>query len=398
MNSGPQNQKITIKKILIVDDMRENIYLLVTLLKGNGYEVVSAENGVEALEKLKKENIDMIISDILMPKMDGFQLCRECKSDEILRKIPFIFYTATYTDKKDEEFALGLGADKFLIKPLAPDEFIKRLNSFIEEYKYATYEAPKIPIKEEGVYLVEYNERLIVKLEKKMLDLEIEVEKSKQAEERAVTSLREKEILLREIYHRTKNNMQVICALIDLQSEYSKDEQVLKLFKATEVRIKAMALAHEKLYQSKNLSRINLKSYIEDLSERTFKAYQMDREKISLKIIADDVSLSIDQAVPFGLVINEIISNSLKHAFPDNSEGEVKIKLCSTDNGEIELRVADNGIGMPKDFDISNTNTLGLQIITNLVRNQLKGKVDVGPENGVEYLIKFRETERPIRV
>ena len=146
--------------------------MLETLLKGSGYEVVSAKNGVEALEKLKKDFFEMIISDILMPKMDGFQLCRECKSDDTLRKIPFVFYTATYTDKKDEEFALSLGAEKFIIKPADPDVFLSILEGVIKEYQERALVAPKKPIEKEEVYLAEYNKRLIQKLEKKMLDLE----------------------------------------------------------------------------------------------------------------------------------------------------------------------------------------------------------------------------------
>jgi response regulator RpfG family c-di-GMP phosphodiesterase len=159
-------------RILIVDDMEENLYFLETLLKGSGYKVVAARDGVEALEKLKEEPIDMIISDILMPKMDGFQLCRECKKDDSLKKIPFIFYTATYTDKKDEEFALSLGAEKFIVKPQEPEAFLKILKEVIEEHKKGLLVAPKEPIKEEEIYLAEYNKRLIKKFEKKMLDLE----------------------------------------------------------------------------------------------------------------------------------------------------------------------------------------------------------------------------------
>lgn len=159
-------------KILVVEDNKENLYMLETLLKGSGYDVISAKNGVEALEKLKKDSIDMIISDILMPKMDGFQLCRACKSNDMLRKIPFVFYTATYTDVKDKEFALSLGAEMFIIKPVDPNVFLKILESIIKEHKKRGFVTPKRPIGEEIVYLEEYNKRLIIKLERKMLDLE----------------------------------------------------------------------------------------------------------------------------------------------------------------------------------------------------------------------------------
>ena len=159
-------------KILIVDDIKENLYLLETLLKGSGYEVVTAKDGLEALAKLKEESIDLIISDILMPQMDGFQFCRECKKDDSLKKIPFIFYTATYTDKKDEEFVLSLGADRFILKPQEPEIFLKILKEVIEEHKKGAYIAPKEPIKEEEIYFERYSKRLVHKLEKKMLDLQ----------------------------------------------------------------------------------------------------------------------------------------------------------------------------------------------------------------------------------
>jgi len=159
-------------KILIVDDMEENLYLLETLLKGSGYEVVSAKDGLEALTKLKEESVDLIISDILMPQMDGFQFCRECKKNDRLKKLPFMFYPATYTDKKDEEFALSLGADKFILKAQEPEALLKLLSEVIEKHKKGILTVPKEPIKEEEeTYFVKYNERLIKKLEKKTLDL-----------------------------------------------------------------------------------------------------------------------------------------------------------------------------------------------------------------------------------
>src|SRR5665648_36747 len=122
-------------KILIVDDMEDMLYVVETILKGNGYVVVTAKNGLEALNKLKEESIDMIISDIMMPRMDGFQFCRECKKDDGLKKIPFIFYTATYTGKKDEEFALSLGAEKFIKKPTDLKVFLNIIKEVIEKCK-----------------------------------------------------------------------------------------------------------------------------------------------------------------------------------------------------------------------------------------------------------------------
>jgi CheY-like chemotaxis protein len=134
-------------KILIVDDMEVNLELLEARLEGSGYEVTSAKNGVEALEKLKKDSFDMIISDILMPKMDGFQLCMECKKDDTLRKIPFIFYTATYTDKKDEEFALSLGAEKFIVKPAESKSFMEIIRDIFKNYKKGLLAPSKISVK-----------------------------------------------------------------------------------------------------------------------------------------------------------------------------------------------------------------------------------------------------------
>ena len=220
----------------------------------------------------------------------------------------------------------------------------------------------------------------------------------KRMEKQIISSLKEKDTLLREIYHRTKNNMQVICSLLNLQSNNSKDERLLNSFREIKNRIKSMSLVHEKLYQSKDMSRINLKSYVEDLTRSLFSSYLIDTNKILLKITAEDIPLSIDTAVPCGLAINEIISNSLKYAFPDGRGGEIMIDLHSTDNGEIELRIADNGIGMPNDFDLKKTDSLGLQIIHLLIEDQINGKMYISRENGVEYKIIFKETDLPKRV
>src|SRR3989304_3280013 len=159
-------------KILIVDDNKENLYMLETLLMGYDYEVESASDGVEAIEKVLKNGFGMIISDILMPRMDGFKLCREVKTNERLKHIAFVFYTATYTEPKDEELALSLGAEAFIIKPQEPEIFIEMLREIIRSYESGKLVALRPPVEEEEVYLKEYNERLIKKLEDKMQQLE----------------------------------------------------------------------------------------------------------------------------------------------------------------------------------------------------------------------------------
>ena len=162
------------------------------LLKGNGFEVAVAENGADALEKLPENPVDMIISDILMPVMDGYQLCRACKSDAGLRKIPFIFYSASYTDKKDEEFALSLGADRFIVKPADPEVLLEVLEGLIKEGAAGSFVTSEEPVPREEAYLKAYSGVLIRKLEDKMLELEKEVA------ERAWTNeaLKEREAML----------------------------------------------------------------------------------------------------------------------------------------------------------------------------------------------------------
>ncbi len=160
-------------KVLNVDDKAENRYMLEALLRGHGHTVDSASNGFEALQLAERGVYDIIVSDILMPRMDGFQFCRELRKDPRLRHVPLIFYTATYTDPKDAAFALGIGANRFLVKPLEPEIFLKNVEEVIEEHRGQPLPPPNFDEPEdESIYLKEYNTRLIAKLEKKMLDLE----------------------------------------------------------------------------------------------------------------------------------------------------------------------------------------------------------------------------------
>ena len=199
-------------KIIIVDDRQENLYMLETLLTAQGYEISTASNGQEAFEKLKSDSFGMIISDILMPVMDGFQLCRLCTEDAQLKQVPFVFYTATYVDEKDEAFAYGIGADRFIRKPAEPDVFVKIIQEVIDNAAKDNLE-PKACVerKEEDTFKI-YSERLVRKLEKKMLDLEKELSMRKKAEQ----SLEESE----ERFRLSFDNANIGMALLDLEGRF----------------------------------------------------------------------------------------------------------------------------------------------------------------------------------
>ena len=209
--------------------------------------------------------------------------------------------------------------------------------------------------------------------------------------EQIKASLEEKEVLLREIHHRVKNNLQVILSLLFLQERYIKDESYREMFKDAQNRIRSMALIHEELYKSENLAKIDLDSYIRRLANSFFRAYETTG-KIALKIDVKDVSISITSAIHCGLIINELISNSLKYAFPGGREGEITITLRRIED-KIELAVSDDGIGIPEDLDFRNTESLGLQLVTTLVENQLQGEIKLNRAEGTEFQIKFNELE-----
>ncbi|MDD3407898.1 MAG: response regulator, partial [Methanomicrobium sp.] len=159
-------------RILVADDLKENRYMLESALKSQGYEVITAANGLKALEIFHETKIDLIISDVLMPKMDGFQLCREVKNDEKLTKIPFIFYTASYTTPEDQKFGLDIGAEKYIIKPIDPYDFLKIISDVLRNADKIEPSEPLIKKEFKDIYLQGYNSRIFGQLEKKIKQLE----------------------------------------------------------------------------------------------------------------------------------------------------------------------------------------------------------------------------------
>lgn len=207
----------------------------------------------------------------------------------------------------------------------------------------------------------------------------------KKTEEKIEATLKEKEVLLKEVHHRVKNNLQIISSLLNLQSNYIEDKEALEVFKESQNRIKSMALIHEKLYQSGNLSQINIRDYIRDLSAKLFSSYRHDSKNIKLNLNVEEILLEVDKCIAVGLILNELISNSLKHAFANRAGGELNIDLFRTGN-ELIIITTDNGIGFPEDFDFQNTETLGLQLVFSLI-DQHNGTIEYDNKNGTKFKI-----------
>jgi PAS domain S-box-containing protein len=211
----------------------------------------------------------------------------------------------------------------------------------------------------------------------------------KNADEKIASSLREKEVLLKEIHHRVKNNLQVICSLLSLQSSYLTDAGTRELFAESQNRVRSMALIHEKLYQSDDFVAIDFAEYINGLAGYLYRSYATNPDHVRLIVDVVGTTLGMDAAVPCGLIINELLSNALKYAFPGDEQGTITIRLGTLPNGRHLLTVADDGVGIPADFDVRNTDSLGLQLVTTLTR-QIDGELSVRSGGGTEFSIQFK--------
>jgi PAS domain S-box-containing protein len=208
------------------------------------------------------------------------------------------------------------------------------------------------------------------------------------AEKKIKTSLREKETLLREIHHRVKNNLQVVASLLRLQSRTVTDPLTRSMFQESQDRVHSMALLHENLYQADDLSRVDFREYIQQLASHLFRSYGVAAQRIHLRTNIDELYLNLDAAVPCGLIINEVVSNSLKHAFPDSREGEIRIELLAPVRGMARLVVADNGIGMPNETEGTAGKSLGMRLVRALAE-QLGATIEVQSTDGTEVRLNF---------
>jgi two-component sensor histidine kinase len=230
-------------------------------------------------------------------------------------------------------------------------------------------------VNERTVQLVEANQQLALG-------------ERERAEAQIRSSLLEKEVLLKEIHHRVKNNLQVISSLLNLQFGKIDEQETQTALIESQNRVRSMALIHEKIYQSKNLAEVDFSEYIDSLASYLFRSYRTTNGAIQLNLMIDKISLGIDNAVPCGLILNELISNTLKYAFPGGKNGEITIKLNMPDPHTVALMVQDNGVGLPGTFDFYNPSSLGMKLVNMLV-SQLDGTIQVESTVGAKFMIHF---------
>lgn len=372
-------QDILNARILIVDDYRSNILLLEKILDHEGYtSVLSITDSRETLEIYKSYRPDLVLLDIRMPHLDGYQVMEQLKEARQDDYMSILVVTAKQ-DRKTRLRSLELGAKDFLTKPFDQTETLSRIRNMLEV-------------------------RLLYKRVKESLD--------------------EKEVLLKEIHHRVKNNMAVISSILSLQSQSIKDKYYLNVFRECQDRIRSMAQIHEELYKTKDLAKIDYGEYLKTMAIRIFKAHKIDTNEISLKISVDNIFLDVEKGTPCGLIVNELITNAVKYAFPDGKKGEVEITMRKIEDtplvpayrtgregqaeseisnqesisgpiqpgkqqgGKIELTFSDDGVGLPEDIDYKNTNTLGLQLVI-ILTQQLGGSIVLDGSKGAKFKIVF---------
>lgn len=272
-----------------------------------------------------------------------------------------------------------------------PILYLASLTRMVSEKKDYSIRAEKSSKDEIGQLMNGFNEMLeqIQARDRVLRRYQSELEKRvKERTQRLQASLEEKEVLLKEIHHRVKNNLQIISSLLYLQSKHIKNPQILSLFRESQDRIRSMALIHEKLYQSPDMVHVDFSEYIQSLTVYLVNSYEALLKHVRIRTRVEDVFLSIDKGIPCGLIVNELVTNALKYAFPNGRKGEIRIHLRRMKGNRVMLMVSDNGVGFPEGFDFQKTNTLGLQLVRNLTQ-QLNGCLEYLPGKGARFRIIF---------
>jgi two-component sensor histidine kinase/CheY-like chemotaxis protein len=369
-------------RVLLVEDDADDYTLTRDMLSesdGKRFHLDWVATYDAALEQIRRQEHDVYLLDYRLGERNGLELLREAV--RLGARAPMILITGQDDRTVDME-AMRAGAADYVIKEHLDAPLLERSIRYAIEHK-RTEEELERRVQQRTAELARANRIL-----------EIEVAERKRAEAQLKASLREKEVLLRELHHRVKNNLQVVCSLLNLQSRYVDDRRALEMFKECQGRVRSMALIHQKLCQSDNLARIDLGHHVRDLATNLMRAHGIESSQLALEVAVEDAVLSLDTVVPATLLLHELISNVLKHAFPDGRRGSLRIELRpetpDAAGKRFYMMVRDDGTGLPAELDFRNASSLGLQLICALA-DQLEGTLTVSGANGTTVTLTFRD-------
>ncbi len=360
----------TVLSVLLIEDDEEYVHLFREhLARENSTELrlVVKQNLHEGIEFVQKSYVDAVLLDLFLPDSRGLKSISAFRSSA--PQVPIIVMTS-FNDEATALEAIHQGAQDYLFKDQINGALLIRI------IRYAV-ERNRIRKDLESAYkkLENFNEELESKVRQRTAELQ--------------TSLQEKEVLLKEIHHRVKNNLQVISSLLRLQSETVPDKATAKLFLDSQERVRAMAMVHEYLYKSADLARIDFQAYVASLVRNLYRSFGLTSSENAPTVEVDDVLLGLDVAVPCGLLLTELVSNAAKYAYPDKKGGRVDIRFRHLSEGLFELSVADHGVGFPENFDWMKADSLGLRLVR-LLTEQLQGQILLENNHGIKFIVTFK--------
>ncbi|MGF7118687.1 histidine kinase dimerization/phosphoacceptor domain -containing protein [Methanobacterium oryzae] len=370
-------------RVLLIEDNLADTALIREMLKESRNTIFKLHNVRyldKGLEYLKENEADVLLLDLNLPDSNGLDTFH--KANQKVPNVPIVILSA-FDDEDSAVKAVKGDAQDYLIKGKIDNSLLARSIFYAVERKSIEVELIK-----HRDHLEEMVLERTFELKAANEKLQKEIFEREKAEEEIRASLEEKDILLEEIHHRVENNLKTVSNLIGLEHD-STDKEPIEIYHEIQSKVKAIALIHERLSRSEDFAIIDFFKYTKDLVNYLFKLYGVNFNLIKVNIKTNGVLLDIDTAIPCGLILNELISNSLKYAFKNGGRGEINISLY-LDYNNFVLKVADNGIGLPENFDITYTDTSGLQLVNTLVR-QLDGLIDLERSNGTTFKITFRD-------